>query len=83
MKELLKKIFKKILKKFSEVIKETGKRMTSPVFWTEMALIGAMFLRTVGAYDMPNEQLVDIQNTITTLFTVFATLNNPTDKKNF
>ena len=64
-------------------MKEILKRMKSPVFWTEMVLIIAMLLRTVGVYDMPNEMLNDIQNIITTLFTIFATMNNPADKKNF
>lgn len=64
-------------------MKEILKRMKSPVFWTEMVLIIAMLLRTIGVYDMPNEMLEDIQNIITTLFTIFATMNNPGDKKNF
>ena len=64
-------------------MKEVLKRMKSPVFWTEMVLIIAMFLRTIGVYDMPNEMLNDIQNIITILFTIFATMNNPADKSNF
>ena len=64
-------------------MKEILKRMKSPVFWTEMVLIIAMLLRAIGVYDMPNEMLEDIQNIITTLFTIFATMNNPSDKKNF
>lgn len=64
-------------------MKEILKRMKSPVFWTEMVLIIAMFLRTIGVYDMPSEMLNDIQNIITTLFTIFATMNNPADKSNF
>lgn len=64
-------------------MKEILKRAKSPVFWTEMVLIIAMFLRTLGVYDMPNDVLVNIQDIITMLFTVFSTLNNPTDKNNF
>ena len=64
-------------------MKEILKRMKSPVFWTEMVLIIAMILRTIGVYDMPNEMLNDIQNFITAIFTVFATMNNPADKNNF
>lgn len=79
----MKKLFSKLFNKILEVILEIGQRMKSPVFWTEMVLIVAMFLRTIGVYDMPNEQLVEIQDSITMLFTVFATLNNPTNKKNF
>lgn len=64
-------------------MKEILKRAKSPVFWTEMVLIIAMFLRTIGVYDMPNDVLVNIQDIITMLFTVFSTLNNPADKHNF
>ena len=64
-------------------MKEILKRMKSPVFWTEMVLIIAMFLRTIGVYDMPNDVLVNIQDIITMLFTVFSTLNNPANKNNF
>ena len=64
-------------------MKEILKRAKSPVFWTEMVLIIAMVLRTIGVYDMPNDVLVNIQDIITMLFTVFSTLNNPTDKHNF
>lgn len=63
--------------------KEILNRMKSPVFWTEMVLVVAMFLRLIGVYDMPNEELVAIQDLITMLFTVFATLNNPTTKNSF
>lgn len=62
---------------------EVLNRMKSPVFWTQMVLIVAMFLRTLGVYDMPNDMLTNIQDLITMLFTVFATLNNPADKENF
>ena len=64
-------------------MKEILNRMKSPVFWTQMVLISAMFLRTLGVYDMPNDMLTNIQDLITMLFTVFATLNNPADKENF
>lgn len=64
-------------------MKEILKRMKSPVFWTEIVLIVAMFLRTLGVYDMPNDLLITIQDIITTLFTIFASLNNPADKNNF
>lgn len=64
-------------------MKEILNRMKSPVFWTQMTLIVAMFLRTIGVYDMPNDMLTNIQDLITMLFTVFATLNNPADKENF
>ncbi|MBO5142949.1 MAG: hypothetical protein J6C46_08210 [Clostridia bacterium] len=64
-------------------MKEILNRMKSPVFWTQMVLIAAMFLRTLGVYDMPNDMLTNIQDLITMLFTVFATLNNPADKENF
>lgn len=64
-------------------IKEILKRMKSPVFWTEMVLVIAMFLRLIGVYDMPNAELTAIQDFITGIFTVFATLNNPTTKNSF
>lgn len=64
-------------------MKEILKRMKSPIFWTEMVLIIAMFLRTLGVYDMPSDVLTTIQDIITTAFTIFASLNNPTDKNNF
>lgn len=48
-----------------------------------MVLIIAMFLRTLGVYDMPNDILTTIQDIITTAFTIFASLNNPADKNNF
>lgn len=64
-------------------MKEVLKRVKSPVFWTEMVLIIAMFLRTLGVYDMPSDLLTTIQDIITTAFTIFASLNNPADKNNF
>lgn len=64
-------------------MKEILKRAKSPVFWTEMVLIIAMFLRTLGIYDMPSDILTTIQDIITTAFTIFASLNNPADKNNF
>lgn len=48
-----------------------------------MVLIIAMILRLIGVYDMPNEVLTAIQDIITTLFTAFASLNNPDERKSF
>ena len=58
-------------------------RLKSPVFWTELVLLIAQALRLFGVYDMPNNIVDTIQVIITTIFSVFAALNNPTDRKNF
>ena len=58
-------------------------RLKSPVFWTELVLLIAAALRLFGVYDMSNSMIDTIQAIITGLFSVFATLNNPTDRKNF
>ena len=58
-------------------------RIKSPVFWTELVLLIAGVLRLFGVYDMSNTTIDLIQGIITSLFTLFATLNNPTDRNNF
>lgn len=64
-------------------MKKIINKLKSPVVWTEMVLIIAMILRLIGVYDMPNEVLTAIQDIITTLFTAFASLNNPDERKSF
>lgn len=58
-------------------------KLKSKVFWLELVLIVAYALRLFGIYDMPNDVLTTIQDLITALFTVFATLNNPDTTKEF
>ena len=58
-------------------------RFKSPVFWTELVLLIAGALRLFGVYDMSNDMIDAIQLIITTLFSIFAALNNPTDRKHF
>ena len=69
------------------IIRSGGKtmieRLKSPVFWTELVLLVAQALRLFGVYEMPNDMIDAIQVIITTLFSLFATLNNPKDRKNF
>lgn len=58
-------------------------RIKSPVFWTELVLLIAGILRLLGVYDMSSTTIDLIQGIITSFFTLFATLNNPTDRNNF
>lgn len=58
-------------------------RLTSKVFWAELVIIIAQALKLFGIYDVSNELLSTIQDIITVIFTVFATLNNPTTKESF
>lgn len=58
-------------------------RLTSKVFWAELVILIAQALKLFGIYEVSNELLSTIQDIITVIFTVFATLNNPTDKENF
>lgn len=58
-------------------------RLKSPVFWTELVLLIASALKLFGVYEMPNDMINNIQDLITIAFSVFATLNNPTDRDNF
>lgn len=58
-------------------------RLTSKVFWAELVILIAQALKLFGIYEVTNELLSTIQDIITVIFTVFATLNNPTDKENF
>lgn len=58
-------------------------RLKSPVFWTELVLLIAGILRLFGVYDMSSDMIDAIQLIITTGFSIFAALNNPTDRKNF
>ena len=59
------------------------KKIKSKVFWTELVLLIAYALRLFEVYDMPNDVLILIQDIITALFTVFATLNNPDTREEF
>ena len=68
------------MKNFWETLKV---RLGSPVFWTELVLLIAGALRLFGVYDMSNSMIDAIQALITGLFSIFATLNNPKDRKNF
>ena len=58
-------------------------RLTSKVFWAELVILIAQALKLFGIYEVSNELLSTIQDIITVIFTVFATLNNPSDKQNF
>jgi len=58
-------------------------RFKSPVFWTELVLLIASALKLFGVYEMPNDMINGIQDIITIGFSIFATLNNPTDRLNF
>lgn len=58
-------------------------KMKSKVFWTELVLLIAYALRLFEVYDMPNDVLTNIQDIITALFTLFATMNNPDNRKEF
>lgn len=58
-------------------------RMKSPVFWAEVVIIAAQIGKTTGLYELDNEFVSNLQNFITVLFTLFATLNNPATKDQF
>ena len=58
-------------------------RLMSKVFWMELVLIVAQVLKVFGIYEMPTEMISTIQDIITIIFTIFATLNDPTNKTGF
>ena len=58
-------------------------KLKSKVFWAELVLVGAYILRTLEIYDMPNEVITNIQDIITAVFTIFATMNNPDTREEF
>ena len=63
--------------------KKLSTKVKSKVFWTELVLLIAYALRLFEVYEMPSEILTLVQDIITALFTVFATLNNPDNRKEF
>lgn len=58
-------------------------KLKSKVFWIELVLLIAYSLRLFGIYDMPNETITTIQDLITAIFTIFATMNNPDTRDEF
>lgn len=58
-------------------------KLKSRVFWIELVLLIAYVLRLFEIYDMPNETLTTIQDIITAIFTLFATMNNPDTREEF
>jgi len=58
-------------------------KLKSRVFWIELVLLIAYILRLFEIYDMPNETLTTIQDIITAIFTLFATMNNPDTREEF
>lgn len=58
-------------------------RLMSKVFWMELVLIVAQVLKLFGIYEMPSEMISTVQDIITIIFTIFATLNDPTNKAKF
>lgn len=64
-------------------MKEVLNRLKSPVVLCEIVLLATTLLRTLGIYDMPNETLASLQDLITIAYSVFASLNNPTERENF
>lgn len=58
-------------------------KLKSKVFWIELVLLIAYILRLFGFYDMPNEMINTIQDIITGIFTIFATMNNPDTREEF
>ena len=58
-------------------------RLMSKLFWMELVLIVAQVLKLFGIYEMPTEMISTIQDIITIIFTIFATLNDPTNKTGF
>lgn len=58
-------------------------KLKSKVFWIELVLLIAYILRLFEIYDMPNETLTTIQDIITAVFTLFATMNNPDTREEF
>lgn len=64
-------------------MKEILKRMKSKIFWIELVLLVAQVGKLTGLYSIDNEMLSALQDLITILFTIFATLNDPTQTKKF
>lgn len=64
-------------------MKKVLERFKSPVVWCELVILIAEILKLIGVYEMPSETLSSIQDVITILFQVFASINNPTDRENF
>lgn len=64
-------------------MKKVLERFKSPVVWCELVILVAEILKLIGVYEMPSETLSSIQDVITILFQVFASINNPTDRENF
>lgn len=58
-------------------------KLKSKVFWIELVLLIAYILRLFEIYDMPNETITSIQDIITAIFTIFATMNNPDTREEF
>lgn len=58
-------------------------KLKSKVFWIELVLLIAYILRLFEIYDMPNETITLIQDIITAIFTIFATMNNPDTREEF
>lgn len=58
-------------------------KLKSKVFWIELVLLVAYILRLFEIYDMPNETITLIQDIITAIFTIFATMNNPDTREEF
>lgn len=58
-------------------------KLKSKVFWIELVLLIAYILRLFGIYDMPNDTITLIQDIITAIFTIFATMNNPDTREEF
>ena len=66
-----------------ELINKIPQRFKSPVFWTQLVILIAEVVKLCGGYEIPSATLSAIQDAITAIFQVFASLNNPTDKNNF
>lgn len=58
-------------------------KLKSKVFWIELVLLVAYILRLFEIYDMPNDTITLIQDIITAIFTIFATMNNPDTREEF
>lgn len=58
-------------------------KLKSKVFWIELVLLIAYILRLFEIYDMPNDTITLIQDIITAIFTIFATMNNPDTREEF
>lgn len=66
-----------------EISSKIPQRFKSPVVWCALVSLIAEILKLIGVYDMPTETISAIQDAITAIFQVFASLNNPTDKEHF